>query len=195
MPTLSAALRIRLVLLAVLSLFVAAPAFGALSATATVSTSSSSSPFNYTVNLHNTGDTNIGTFWFAWTDIGYDFLPTNPAGVSGPAGWVDPITHNFPGDGYGIEFYNTSGSPIAPGGTGLFHFTSTNTPATIAGPSAFSPYAVTTSFVYGGSPLSDSGFTFAATVAPEPASATLACIAGGACWLAWRRQRSKSSAT
>jgi len=24
-------------------------------------------PFNYTVTLHNTGDTNIGTFWFAWT--------------------------------------------------------------------------------------------------------------------------------
>jgi hypothetical protein len=193
MPTLSAALRIRLVSLAVLSLFVTSPAFAALSATAIVSTSSTSSPFSYTINLKNTGDTNIGTFWFAWTNIGYDFLPTNPTGISGPAGWVDPITHNFPGDGYGIEYYNTSGSPIAPGGTGLFHFTSTDTLAALKADAFYPGNKVTTSFVYIGFPETDAGFRLDAGVAPEPASATLACIAGGACWLAWRRQRSKSS--
>jgi len=99
------------------------PALASITATASVSTSQSSAPFDYTVTLHNTGDTNIGTFWFAWTAVprSYDFLPTLPTNISGPSGWIFPVSNNpTPGDGYGIEWYNVGGSAIAPGGVGTF---------------------------------------------------------------------------
>jgi hypothetical protein len=150
------------------------PAFAALSASATISTSQTSAPFNYTISLNNTGDTDIGTFWFAWTatPASYDFLPTTPSNISGPAGWLTPVSHNgFPGDGYGIEYYNYVGSAIHPGGAGTFHFTSNDTPAQIAGDAFFPGNKVSTSFVYVGFPLSDPGFKFNVTV-PEPASLT-----------------------
>ena len=43
------------------------PTRGALSASATISTSQTSAPFTYTISLNNIGNTNIGTLWFAWT--------------------------------------------------------------------------------------------------------------------------------
>src|SRR5262249_22707245 len=123
--------------------------------------------------LHNTGDTNIGTFWFAWTDTpaNYDFLPTTPSNMSAPAGWVFPITHNgFPGDGYAIEWYNVSGAPIAPGGSAVFGFTSNDSPTTLAGNSFLPNFKILTSFVYIGFPQTDAGYRFVASI-PGPASA------------------------
>lgn len=188
MPTSRAALTVGLVSAIVVSLSIAGSAFGALSASAIVSTSSTSSPYDYTIDLHNTGTTNIGTLWFAW-DAGtdYNFLPTSPTNIVAPAGWVAPVTHAYPGDGYGIEYYNLSGSPIAPGADGLFHFTSADSPATLAGNAYFPGFKVTSSFAYIGFPESDPGFKFNASVGvPEPAGLTLAAI-GIACF-AWRRR-------
>jgi hypothetical protein len=192
LPMSRAALRVSIVSAVVLTLFVAAPAFAALSASAVLSTSSPSSPFNYTVDVHNSGDTNIGTFWFAWTNLGADFLPSSPTGVSGPAGWTDPITHNFPSDGYGIEYYNLSGSPISPGADGLFHFTSTASPLVLSGNAPVVGNKITTSWVYIGFPESDAGFRVDATVAPEPTSLVLAGTgaAFGLASLWWRRRAS-----
>jgi len=162
-----------------------------ITATAEVTTSQTSAPFNYTVTVHNTGDTPIGTFWFAWTltPREYNFLPTSPTGLSQPAGWIAPITHGVtPGDKYGVEWYNASGSAIAPGGTGVFQFTSPDSPQTLMGPSWFPGFNVTHSVVYIGSPLGDSGYAFDATVtggqicpsfSAHPASA-IACPTGSA---------------
>ena len=188
--------KFRLSLLAVATaLLVCAPssAAAALMASATVSTTSTSAPFDYTVTLHNTGDTNIGTFWFGWTatPADYDFLPSSPTVTGMPAGWIAPISHNpaIPGDGYGIEYYNLTGSAIAPGGTGTFKFDSPDSPAALGG-AAFLPFdKVTTSFVYIGFPFGDAGQQFNATVVPEPTGLLLAAIGSGMGLLAWRRSR------
>jgi hypothetical protein len=149
----------------------AASSWAALSGTAEVTTSQTSAPFTYTITLHNTGTTNIGAFWFAWTDhpADYDFLPTSPTNILMPSGWVAPVTHNgFPGDGYGIEFYSLGSNLIAPGqSSSAFQFTSNDSPATLAGNAFFPGFKVTNSFVYIGFPQSDPGFEFVATV-PEP---------------------------
>jgi hypothetical protein len=162
-------------------------AHAALSATATVSTASASAPYHYTIDLHNTGDTNIGTLWFAWTTyLGfyqYNYLPTSPTGAVAPTGWIAPVTHNGPGDGYGIEFYNISGSPIAPGGSGQFQFTSNESPAVLAGNSYLPPDKVATSFVYVGFPQQDPGLKFTPAVSAVPEPATLALSGLGAAFL------------
>ena len=177
----------------VLCLMSATPTFAALAATATLSTSSTSAPYSYTIDLHNTGTTNIGTFWFAWTDIpvDYDFLPSAPTVTGMPSGWIAPITHNgIPGDGYGIEFYNYLGSAIAPGASFAFKFTSPDSPATLAGNAFIPPNKITTSFVYTGFPQGDAGLLFNVAVVPEPAGLALAGIGATLGLLAWRRGRS-----
>jgi hypothetical protein len=196
MPTSRAALTIGLVSATVVSLTIASTAVGALSATAIVSTNSSASPYDYTIDLHNTGTTNIGTLWFAW-DAGtdYNFLPTSPTNIVAPSGWTAPISHLFPGDGYGIEYYNLGGSAIAPGAHGLFQFTSTDSPATLAGNAYLPPFKVTSSFVYTGFPLGDAGFKFNASVAvPEPAGLTLAGIGIATAFLTWRGRQASVAA-
>jgi hypothetical protein len=167
-------------------------ASAALSASASISTSQVSAPFNYTVTLHNTGDTAIGSFWFAWTDVprSYDFLPTTPSNITAPAGWVFPVTHNtFPGDGYGIEWYNVGGSSIGPGGVGTFQFTSNDSPTALAGPAFFPGFQILNSVVYIGFPQGDPGYTFTASIPGPGGAATLAL-----CGLSlMRRRRSGSS--
>jgi hypothetical protein len=149
------------------------PAFADLHASATISTGSTSAPYNYTVTLNNTGTTDIGTFWFAWTDTPtfYDFLPSVPTITGYPTGWIASVTNAFQGDGYGMDFYNSIygnvGSPIAPGTSAAFTFTSPDSPQTVNGESFVPPNRVTTSFVYMGFPLSDPGFSFNMTVVSQ----------------------------
>src|SRR5215469_4136593 len=119
------------------------------------------STFQYTIMLTDTGQTPIGTFWFAW--IPYpdeNFLATPPTAVTPPSGWEDLITNNGGGDGFGIQFQEAS-SPMQPGQSLTFGFQSTDPPAAIEGPSTVDPsHSVTTSFVYAGAPESDPGFEF-----------------------------------
>jgi hypothetical protein len=165
-------------------------AWGALGATATISATPSGPSFNYTIMLTNTGTTNIGTFWFAWTPPGapveYDFLPSAPSSITQPAGWVGLSSFGFPG--YSIESYNLTGSLIAPGQTGIFQFASSDSPATLQGTSIFE-FPITTSFIYEGPP--EVGATAEVTpvfVVPEPASLGLV-VAGGLTLLVRPRRR------
>jgi hypothetical protein len=187
-------LRLGAVLVAVLAIPTSAQA--GILASATVSTTSTSAPYAYTITLDNTGTTNIGTFWFGWTDTpaDYNFLPSSPTVTSMPGGWIAPVTHGFAGDGYGIEFYNLTGSAIGAGDSGTFKFTSPDSPATIAGNAFFPGDKVTTSFVYIGFPQTDPGFEFNAKVAPEPASAALAVTAGSGLLFAWLLRRRRANA-
>jgi hypothetical protein len=163
---------------------------GAISASAELSTAQTTAPYNYTVTLHNTGTTQIGTFWFAWTltPREYDFLPSIPTGLVAPAGWIAPVSHNAtPGDLYGIEYYNVSGSAIPVGGSAIFQFTSNDSPATLAGPAWFSGFNVTHSVVYIGFPETDPGYGFDAVVVPAPGALAIGCL--GAASLRRRRRR------
>ncbi|HEV8680897.1 MAG TPA: hypothetical protein VGQ90_16090, partial [Stellaceae bacterium] len=94
--------------------------------------------FQYTVTLNNTGDTTIGTFWFAWDDApDQDFMSAQPTNIGDPSGWTDTVTTHLygSGTGYGIEWRSLSGSDLlAPRGSLDFTFTSTETPAEMAGP-------------------------------------------------------------
>jgi hypothetical protein len=190
---------VRLFLGAILLAVYAVPARAALSGSATISTSQTSAPFTYSITLHNTGTTNIGSFWFAWNPSGYDFLATQPLSVTPPTGWTDTITNLYPGyDGYGLEFVDT-GAPLAAGGTLTgFKFTSNDTPAQLAGNSIWYPSPpVGTSYIYQGAPEApgDPGALVIATVTtvPEPPTFLLAIVAGILGLLTWRRQRAATT--
>ena len=176
-------------------LLTALPIRADLAATATISTHSTSAPYDYTITLHNTGTTDIGSLWFAWTDTphDYDFLPSSPTVTMMPTGWTAPITHNaFPGDGYGIEFYNIFGANVAPGGSTTFEFTSPDSPAAVAGDAFFPGFKVTSSFVYQGFPQGDPGFQFNVTVTPEPSGAALGILGSAAALVAMALRRRTS---
>ncbi len=117
--------------------------------------------FQYTVSLTDTGNTNIGTFWFAWDDVpDQDLMSVLPTNVGSPAGWTDAVTsHVYPdGTGYGIEWSSGSvNADMHPGDVvSAFTFTSTETPQQLAGPQIFNDPSFntvlqsTSSFVYSG---------------------------------------------
>ena len=156
---------------ALCALLLALPAFGAESATVTVTSKTAGVDFEYDLTLKDTGSTNIGTLWFAWVP-GEDFLATSPISETTPAGWTSPpsITHGGSTDGYAIQWVATT--PLTPGQSlSGFSFTTADAPASVSGNSAFYPATPTeTSFVYSGAPFSDAGFQFVAQNVPEPAS-------------------------
>jgi hypothetical protein len=169
------------------------PAFGQLTATATISSAPDGDNFDYSILVKDTGTTNIGTFWFAWTPPGqpfeYHFLPSAPLATIQPTGWVAPTQSGIPG--YSIEFYNNSGSAITPGQTATFGFTSSATPAQLMGTSIGFP--ITTSFIYTGFPEVGAAAQVSPVFVPEPTSFVLAAMAGLSCAFAarqrWRRKR------
>lgn len=129
--------------------------------------------YHYSITVNDTGTTNIGTFWFAWVP-GADFLPSSPSAVSNPTGWTDTLTGtNNSSDGTAIEWVASSNA-ITPGHslTG-FDFTTTDSPAALAGNSPTHPAdKVLTSFIYSGAPFSDAGVQFDVAPAATTAAST-----------------------
>ena len=121
--------------------------------------------WQYTITLHDTGSTTLGTFWFAWVP-GRDFLASPPSDITDPTGWQSVVTHGGSSDGYAIQWTATgSANDLASGGTLTgFSFVSTDAPSSVFGNSVFYPSTpVATSFVYSGGPFSDPGYNFEAT--------------------------------
>jgi hypothetical protein len=146
------------------------------------STPLSGSLFDYTITLNNIGTTPIETFWYAWIP-GQDYLATRPTPQL-PSGWTETITGGSAGDGFAIRWTTTS-APIAAGSSLNFEFSSTDTPAEIAGDSTFFPGTpVGTSFVYQGAPFSAGSDQFVVQSVPEPSS--IATLATGLLFLACR---------
>ena len=151
----------------------AAPAYGSLSASATISsTQLGPSSYQYSLTLTNTGTTNIGTFWFGWIP-GYDLLPSHPTSFSAPPGWTPMDAHDF----FGVasaQWVNTT-TPLQPGHSlSGFGFDSPDSPTALAGTDPFG-FPIKYSYVYIGGPETDPGFLLTPTTvaAPEPAMGLL----------------------
>jgi hypothetical protein len=132
--------------------------------TLTTTTGTTANPvYHYDITVKDTGTTAIGTFWFSWIfSPAEDFLPTAPLSESSPTGWAAALTgSNNSSDGTAIQWVATT-NKIQPGATlGGFDFTSSDSPAVLAGTSPSHPASqILTSFVYAGAPLSDAGFQF-----------------------------------
>jgi len=116
--------------------------------------------YRYLISIHNTGSTNIGTFWFAWTPD-FDFLVSPPTNIVSPSGWIGYALHGP--TGYSIE-WNASlarGQPIED--TEGFGFDSADSPDVLR-TLVHRYYQVSTSFFYIDAPFADPGFEFVAAV-------------------------------
>jgi hypothetical protein len=131
--------------------------------------SGSSARYTYEITLKDTGSTSLGTFWFGWTP-GQDYMKSSPTAISSPTGWTDTITGGGSSDGFAIQWVASSNLVAAGARLSGFKFTSADSPTALAGKSTFFPTTpVETSFVYSGTPFSDSGDQF---VAAAPAITT-----------------------
>lgn len=152
--------------------------------------------FQYTLVLQDTSSlpatsaNAIGTYWFAWIP-GQDYLNTSPLSVTSPAGWQEAITHGGSTDGYAIQWKaSTAGADFSAGNslTG-FGFVSADGPSSVFGNTPYYPSTSTlTGVVYEGTPFSDSGNTFIASV-PEPTGIALTGIAALSLLIQRRRGR------
>lgn len=167
-------------------------------ATATISETQVSPGENqYSITLHDTGTTTVGTFWFGWIP-GDNFMPAKPTDITSPGGWGDKITSGGPSAGFAIQWTASSSAvDLASGGslTG-FSFDSSLTLAQLEAPSIGEPGdPVDTAFIYSGTPFSDAGFQLTPTAAPEPSPAGLGFLGLGmsALALGWRKLRRRTS--
>jgi hypothetical protein len=156
------------------TLLLTSSASASIMASATVTANQiSPSTYDYSITLNNTGDTNIGTFWFSWIP-GAAFLSAVPTDVQSPAGWSVTATNS----GAGLRWVTTTNVLAAGNSLTGFEFLSTETPAQLA--STFtapnnSIEPATVFYVYTGAPLVGPSFTSdAAVVTPEPSSLLLA---------------------
>jgi hypothetical protein len=142
-----------------------------IAATATYSyTEPSAGVFDYSLTLHDTGSTTIGTFWFSWVP-GTGFLSAVPTDLTSPTGWTETLKPAAAGK-VGIQWTTTTNDLDSGMTLTGFSFESTETPAELlldfggTGPDAGD--RVTTSTVYAGAPLKGTADTFVATPVPEP---------------------------
>ena len=178
--------RLSLVCLAVASFSGAAMA--QTTASGVINYTLSGSLYTYNISLTNTGSTAVGTLWYAWIP-GEDYLPIKPISASSPTGWTLNETTGS-GFGTGMQWVASAGSTLAAGATlSGFSFTTTTTPAELAGPSTFDPKnPVGTSFVYQGSPFSGGSEEIVINPAPEPAPIAFATLGLGSLALLIRRR-------
>ncbi|MFT3684206.1 MAG: hypothetical protein QM783_04640 [Phycisphaerales bacterium] len=144
--------------------------------------------YHYTLTIHNTGTTTIGSLWFAWIP-GENFMTAAATSVTSPANWAGAHQGGAGADSV-LWQANSAAARIAVGGTLTgFAFNSTQTPAQMA---ALSPndtrYHMTDSYVYSAGAFSDGGFLFTITVTPTPSAAAALGLASTA--MLRRRTRS-----
>jgi hypothetical protein len=176
-----------LALSALAGLGLAPVAHGALQGTATVTpTQLTATSWRYDIAISNTGDTPIGTLWFAWIP-GQNYLTSQPTSITSPASWT-PATIGS-GSNWSVRWTaaNTSVDVNAGGSLTGFSFVSSMSPTALAGNSpSFPTTPVTTSFFYIAGAFGDPGYRFVASVVPTPGAA---CALGMLALGAARRRR------
>jgi len=179
-------------LIALVTLAIAMPASAVISASGVYQSAPNGPNYDYNILLHNTGTTQIKTFWFSWLPYS-SFLPSIPNSEGAPAGWSGQIVQ----DTYGNSIlWSTTGSGIAPGAS-LFGFTlnTADSPTTLAGVDQyFGFYPVTFSYIYADTVASPNAvlpgppgsLTLSPGVVPEPGSLALFTLGT---LLMWRTRR------
>ena len=158
----------------------------AQSATATISGTAVSGGYDYTIILDNTGSTSLEGFWYAWTDSGNNLA----AAASSPGntlGWGNSVFGST-----SIQWQGTSGTALAPGGTGDFTFFSTGTPAAITTSPSGESVAYVTTIQFNQNIPGTSSPVFSPTLVPAPEPSTTALLGVGVAGLlamGWRRVR------
>jgi hypothetical protein len=157
-------------------------------ASATIQPTSTGATNTYALTLTDSAASAspIGTFWFSWIP-GEDFMTFLPTNITSPMGWQAVVTGGGPSDGFAIQWTAKPATAAADqaqiGGTlSGFGFSSTDTPASLAGNSHFFPGTPTlTAVAYSGAPFSDPGdqiFVSEIAATPEPASIAALIPAG-----------------
>jgi len=142
------------------------------------------SVFDYTLTIHNTGTEAVESLWVGWIPGVFDI--NSPTSVGNNLGWSSSA------DGNSIQYLGTGTTAIASGGTGVFTFDSTSTPAQFMSDAAGDSTAYGVNAANGQLSFTLSGAdteTFNPTVVPEPSMAALFGIGAFGLGLArWRRQ-------
>ena len=121
--------------------------------------------FDYIFTLHNTGPEAVESLWVGWIPGVFDI--NSPTGVGNNLGWTSTPDFNS------IQYLGTAATAIASGGTGVFTFDSTSTPAQFMSGAAGATTAYGVNAYYGQlsfylSPPDTE--TFNPTVVPEPST-------------------------
>jgi hypothetical protein len=179
----------------VLLVCLASAGVGVQAAHAALTGSATATPTNlgggqwgYSIQAQNSGDTTIGTLWFAWVP-GKNFMGSAPSNITAPADWNILVTHGGATDGWGIRWTAANAAArIAPGASlAGFGFETAQAPTALLANSPFYPDTpTTTSFFYIGNAFGDPGLQFVVNVVPTPAGA--AVLMGGAVVLGRRRR-------
>lgn len=121
--------------------------------------------FDYTFTLKNNGPEAVESVWVGWVPGVFDI--NSPTGVGNNLGWTSSP------DGNSIQYGGTAGTALASGGTGVFMFDSTSTPAQFAAHTAGDTTAYGVNAANGQLSLSLSPpdtETFNPNVVPEPST-------------------------
>jgi hypothetical protein len=138
-----------------------------LSAISNITNSLSGSTYTYVDTLLNNGSVPIATYWYAWQP-GQNYLPSLPT-PSTPSGWTATVTGAA--GGYGIEW--TATTPLQPGQSVAFSFTSADAPATVFGAAASYPSTnVSTGTIFGVAASSGNSITVPASLPQQTAGQT-----------------------
>jgi PEP-CTERM motif len=164
-----------------------APAVFGQGSTATISGVPNGANWDYTITLKDTGTTQIGNFWYAWTpDVSpFFYLPAGTINnISGQNGWTGATSANS------IQYVdNSSANALNPGDSVELFYTASFSPTTLAATanSGLSvAYSGSGTFVENGASTGD--FTVSIVSAPEPSSAALLIIGiAGLVLVGWRK--------
>jgi hypothetical protein len=136
-----------------------------LSGISNITNTVSGSTYTYSDTLLNNGSVPIATYWFAWQP-GQNYLPSLPTPAA-PSGWT--FTVSGAAGGYGIEW--VTATPLQPGQSVTFGFSTADTPAILFGPAAsFPSVTVATATIEGTSTSSGNSITVPASLPQQTAS-------------------------
>jgi hypothetical protein len=142
-----------------------------------VAVSTGPNTYQYDIILDDTGNTAIGTLWFAWNaSPDYNLMTIAPTSVLAPSGWTALVTNNGTGDGFGIQWTANTPTSALIAGSNLsgFQFSGTLPPSTLfaTSPVGLGTLPMTNTFVYTGAPFSSTPFSFSMSGAATPSSVT-----------------------